>query len=660
MKYAVICMSLLFASFSHGQDKVTLQLKWTHAFQFAGYYAAIEQGYYLEAGIDVQLLEASPEIDPVEEVMSGRAQFGVGTSSLLLSRYERKPVVALAVVFQHSPQVLISQVPEGSQEISHLQSKRVMIEPHADELFAYLKKEGIGQSDIEILAHSFDPDDLISQKVDAMSAYSTYETWFLDKAGVNYNIYTPRKVGIDFYGDNLFTDEKMLSNNRDLVERFVTASLKGWRYAFKHPETTAQLVFDKYSSKLPVEFYLYEASKMADLIQPEMIELGHMSEFRWQKIADTYAEQGLLPMNFNLEGFLYSYHEQEELKQAERLNLLHMLVTGIVLVLASYIYVINYRLKKAVKLQAQVERRLKESELRYRFFFEKSPSAAIVWEQAGVVTNWNKAAEELFGWKKEEVLGKKLVDFLIEDKEKENWQKVIFNLLQNNDLPHSLNDNVTKDNRLITCKWTNAGLPKKYGRSKEMISLALDITEQLRLEKEVRQMAFFDELTQLPNRRLFQDRFEQARIVSQRGGHYGAILYLDLDNFKPLNDQYGHAMGDILLQQVANRLKQNMRESDTCARVGGDEFIILLSSLSKDKIESMHEAEQVAEKVLAVLKEPYPLELNVEEGENVQLSYESSVSLGLALFFGKQHSQQEVIRKADMAMYEVKNRQREE
>jgi len=110
-------------------DYVTLQLKWTHAFQFAGYYAAKEQGYYREAGLDVNIVEALPGVDPVKNVLEGKAEFGVGTSALLLQRKVGQPVVALAVIFQHSPYVLIARQINATQDIHGLVGKRIMLEP---------------------------------------------------------------------------------------------------------------------------------------------------------------------------------------------------------------------------------------------------------------------------------------------------------------------------------------------------------------------------------------------------------------------------------------------------------------------------------------------------------------------------------------------------
>lgn len=203
---ALLCLLLLTAFAARGAaiqlEKVTLQLKWTHAFQFAGYYAAKELGYYREAGLDVTIAEARPGSDPVQEVIEGRAEFGVGNSSLLLSRKAGHPVTVLAVIFQHSPQVLVARQERPTQGIHDLVGKRVMLERNSDELVAYLRQEGIGLDRIVQMEHSFDPMDLIKGRVDAISAYVTNEPYYLDSALLSYQTYTPRAAGIDFYGDN--------------------------------------------------------------------------------------------------------------------------------------------------------------------------------------------------------------------------------------------------------------------------------------------------------------------------------------------------------------------------------------------------------------------------------------------------------------------------
>jgi len=285
--------------------QVTLQLKWHHQFQFAGYYAAQEQGYYREAGLDVKVLEAQPGLDVVKEVVSGRAQFGVGTSALLLSRHQGEPVVVLATVFQHSPIILVARTGEDLGSVQDLPGKRLMIEPHSDELFAYLRKEGVSEHSVIHKKHTFDPEDLIKGKVDFMSAYLTDEPYFLDKVRFPYLTFTPRMAGIDFYGDNLFTSESELKAHPEQVKAFREASMKGWKYAMQHPQEIADLIISRYGVRRGREYLLYEAQKMIMLVQPDFVEMGYMYPGRWQHIIDTYVDLGLLPKGFSLEGFLY-------------------------------------------------------------------------------------------------------------------------------------------------------------------------------------------------------------------------------------------------------------------------------------------------------------------------------------------------------------------
>lgn len=305
--------AMLVALPSHALDSVTLQLKWTHAFQFAGYYAAKEQGYYREAGLDVSIIEALPGVDPVKNVLEGKAGFGVGTSALLLQRKAGQPVVALAVIFQHSPYVLIARQISATQTVHDLIGKRVMLEPQADELLAYIKKEGISLNRITQVEHSYDPQDLISGKIDAISGYATNQPYYLGRARLLYQIYTPRSAGIDFYGDNLFTTEQELKDHPERTQAFRAASLRGWKYAVEHPEEMADLILAKYSQRHTRDYFLFEAKQTIALIHPELIEVGYMNVGRWRHIADTYAGIGMLPRDFSLDGFLYDPNPQRDL-----------------------------------------------------------------------------------------------------------------------------------------------------------------------------------------------------------------------------------------------------------------------------------------------------------------------------------------------------------
>jgi diguanylate cyclase (GGDEF)-like protein/PAS domain S-box-containing protein len=181
-----------------------------------------------------------------------------------------------------------------------------------------------------------------------------------------------------------------------------------------------------------------------------------------------------------------------------------------------------------------------------------------------------------------------------------------------------------------------------------------DVTERKHLEDQIRQLAYFDALTGLPNRRMLDDRLSQAMGNSKRSGLYGALMFLDLDNFKPLNDAHGHGVGDLLLIAVAARLSACVREVDTVARLGGDEFVVMLSELGADPVQSTEQAANVAEKIRASLASPYQLAVAQAGGETVAVEHRCSTSIGVAMFFSHQASQANVMKWADMAMYQAK------
>ena len=185
-----------------------------------------------------------------------------------------------------------------------------------------------------------------------------------------------------------------------------------------------------------------------------------------------------------------------------------------------------------------------------------------------------------------------------------------------------------------------------------------DITERRRLEAEVRQLAFYDELTKLPNRRLFNDRLGLAMAASQRSGRHCALIFLDLDDFKLLNDMHGHVVGDLLLLEVANRLKKCIREMDTVARLGGDEFVVILNELNADKAESTSQARVVAEKIRRALSGSYSLVAR-HEGSDRAIEYNGSASVGYILFFNHEASRDEILKLADKAMYQDKKSRRQ-
>ena len=186
----------------------------------------------------------------------------------------------------------------------------------------------------------------------------------------------------------------------------------------------------------------------------------------------------------------------------------------------------------------------------------------------------------------------------------------------------------------------------KNGVALGAVATFLDITERKLAEKKVHQLAFYDALTNLPNRRLLLDRLSQALAVSDRNARFGALMFLDLDHFKALNDSKGHDVGDLLLIEVAQRLQRCVRDGDSVARLGGDEFVVVLEMLSGNVDEAVLQAELVGEKIRAALNLPFQLN---------QFEHQTTPSIGIVLFQGHQETIDNLLKYADIAMYQAKS-----
>jgi PAS domain S-box-containing protein len=285
-------------------EKVTIQLKWQHQFQFAGYYAAQDQGYYRAAGLDVTLLEARPGTDPLQTVMQGQAQYGVGNTTLLLARNIGQPVVVLASIFQHSGATLLRRV-DASGKPRPWPGSRFMIAPNNEELTVFLKKVGVHMDSIYQVPHSYNFDDLSEGRIDAMSVYMTEAPYVLDRLNLHYELVSPRSQGLDFYGDVLYTTESELREHPARAQAMREATLRGWLYAMQHPGEIADLIRARYPERHSREHLMFEAQRIAPLLEQPLIELGYSNPERWRAIAQDYIAQGMLPAGFNMDGFLY-------------------------------------------------------------------------------------------------------------------------------------------------------------------------------------------------------------------------------------------------------------------------------------------------------------------------------------------------------------------
>ncbi|MGO8692390.1 MAG: ABC transporter substrate-binding protein [Rectinemataceae bacterium] len=294
------------ASVSKKLQTVSLQLKWYHQFQFAGYYAAEERGYYRDEGLDVRFIEGTPSTRYTQAVLAGKAQFGINNTDILIDRVHGLPVVVLGVIFQHSPVVLLSLRSSHLESPKDFIGKRVMVSAETEtETYSIFRSESIDPSLVHFIPNSSNLGDLIDGATDAVSAYSTNEVVQLRLRGVPYAVLRPLTYGIDFYGDCLFTTEGEIRRHPALVAGFLRATVRGWEYAMDHPEEICDLILAKYSKRKSRQELLLEAKAMQDLIVPRLVPIGFMNPGRWKSIGDTYARLGSIPANYSLDGFLY-------------------------------------------------------------------------------------------------------------------------------------------------------------------------------------------------------------------------------------------------------------------------------------------------------------------------------------------------------------------
>tara|TARA_R110002096_G_scaffold97694_22_gene217871 strand:- start:7382 stop:9250 length:1869 start_codon:yes stop_codon:yes gene_type:complete len=367
--FGLVSANLIAQSSTASQEpikKVTLQLKWKHQFQFAGYYAAIEKGFYKDLGIDVTLVEASEDFEPAEAVFDGNAEFGIATSDIIILRSQGKDAVLLASIFQHSPQILIAAKSSGIENTQGLFGKRVALEPHTADIITYMRDEGVSLNEINRFSHSYGIEQLINGEVDAMTAYKSDEPFLLTQTGFDYIIIDPSMGGIDFYGDILFTTEELIKQDPVLVENFRKASLKGWEYALKNSGEIIDLIYSKYTQRHTKEHLEFEARRMQLLIMPDVVEIGYSNPERWKRILEIYGEQNMLQSKLSIDGLFYSDYVEDEAPFPWKL--ITALSTLIILIASVSIFYYNTsrRLKTESSKRLLVQQELMQSETKLK------------------------------------------------------------------------------------------------------------------------------------------------------------------------------------------------------------------------------------------------------------------------------------------------------
>lgn len=294
------------------------------------------------------------------------------------------------------------------------------------------------------------------------------------------------------------------------------------------------------------------------------------------------------------------------------------------------------------KSEQLAKRSLEELKLQ-KFALDKHAIVAVT-DIQGYITYANSKFCEISGYSQEELIGRDHA-ILNSGYHPKGFFKDMYHRVARGDIWHAEVCNRAKNGHLYWVDTTISPYIGENGKPQSYISIRSDITQRVMAEEKSNYLALYDALTELPNRRLLLDRLHQALATSSRNGQLGALLFLDLDHFKTLNDTLGHDIGDLLLQQVAERLVNCMREGDTVARLGGDEFVVLLEDLAGDMLEAATHAEAIGEKILSVLNVPYQLDTH---------EHRSTPSIGVTLYDGHQFSIDVLLKQADIAMYAAK------
>ena len=282
-----------------------------------------------------------------------------------------------------------------------------------------------------------------------------------------------------------------------------------------------------------------------------------------------------------------------------------------------------------------------------------SANAIVITDVNGNILWANNAYTELTGYTISDYLGKnpkKIVNSHMHDTRffKNLWDTILSNKVWYGEI-----NNKRKDGTIYREEMTITPMSNEYGVIEYFVAVKQDVTKRKVMEAKIEKLAFYDHLTGLANRKLLFDRLLKLQSISQRSGKYFAILFMDLDNFKPLNDECGHSAGDLLLKEVSKRLTKSVRKVDTVSRFGGDEFVILLSELHQEKSESKKIALNIASKIQKIISEPYLIAFN-KNNNDISITHRCTVSMGVSMFLHSELSCEEMIIKADTAMYLAK------
>lgn len=676
----------LYAEHARGEpdsQTVSLQLLWKHQFQFAGYYMAKEKGFYKEAGIDVDIREFDNTTDQVSDVLSGKSDFAVGRSSLLIDKARGKDIVALFATYQQSPLMLLSKANRNINTPKDLKGRRIMMTQNAEqvaEVLAMLLQAGLRTSDYQYQQHSFNLQDLIDDRTDAMGAYISNEPYQLQQQNIPYSIIHPADYGFDMYSDILFTSRNMVNEHPKLTHRFYEASIKGWRYAFEHINETAALIHDHYNSQQrSLDALEFEGRALKALAFDEQGQFGTLSQKKFDSMAKLYLIIGALTPKYDISDFIYqpdelvlSARERRYLSRLGNITLCAytrwMPYEGIEDnryqgLIADYMTLLSQQLNVSLTIMPtdswahtlnmirsglcdlapaamatpkggrylafstpylsmpavvavhdrsqynETSSELADKRLAVRadsafleILHSRYPNATIL--PVNTVSEGLKrvGTQDVFGFidapasisytmQAEHILGITLYDTL-----NDQWDISIAVRRDNQLLLDVFNRSIEnlspREHKDIANQWLNINYAYNVDYTHVWLMVAIFVILIILLAYRYKMisdynirlefMAQHDALTHAYNRNKLYECLNNELSLYQRYNRHFSVIFFDIDDFKLINDNFGHNEGDRALTQIVELVTQAIRHTDRLGRWGGEEFLIVLPEARLD------------------------------------------------------------------------------
>jgi len=490
LKFIVLLFFILSYLGASTKD-VTLLLSWKHQFQFAGYYAAIEKGYYKELGLNVTIKEFDLNRNISKEVVNGNAEFGIGHSAIILEKLNTYPqIILLNAINQSAPLILLSKKRKDLQKLEDIIGKKIMLsndQTLTASIDAMLYSAHLEPSQYKSVQTSFDPIVLIRDEVDLMVAYSSNEPYVLKQKGIDFTIFDPKDYGYDFYSDILFTSQDMVKNDPNTVKNFRNASLKGWEYAYSHTPEIIDLILKKYNTQSRTkQALLFESKVLRKLAFKDNIHFGDINPIKIKEIVNTYRLLGLInnssKIDFN--SFVYqsdNTYKFSKITQAEKDSFIYNFVNSLWFRIILLVILIILSLSIFFKLRMDKILREKTDEIEYKNKIFDTNIASSVTDTNGNISYVSEAFCELSGYTKSELVGQNSRILQSINTTKEIYKDLWITILSGNTWIGEL-QNTKKDGTIYWIKTIISPIISKNGKINGFESILQNITLKKVLE----------------------------------------------------------------------------------------------------------------------------------------------------------------------------------